>query len=285
MNETRPVEHLDDQATQVAYGPDQPNDHAGVGHVGADGDGAVDGHERTDAKAQHHLEAAERVRNGPVERMHPQQTAPAVVLFLVDGLELLFFELLTGKGFDHAHAAQVLLQGAGEYGLLLLVCFVARRDLLEEEDRHDQNKRDDDHGDERQPPVDEPDRNKVYDEEHENATAFDGLFGKEAAQRVDIRCGALDQLAGLVVVMVGEAEALDLVVQIVAHTPGDALRRAGRQPSACEGEDALHDGKGNKPEDDERQLILSLACAEILVNEVGEQQEGRTCAQWSPGPD
>ena len=84
----------------------------------------------------------------------------------------------------------------------------------------------------RQLPVDQPDRHKVDHEEHEDAAAFDGLFGKEAAHGVDIRRGALDQLAGLVVVMIGEAEPLDMVVQIVAHAPGDALGRAGRQPSA-----------------------------------------------------
>ena len=47
--------------------------------------------------------------------------------------------LLAGKGLDHAHAGQVLLQGGGEHGFLFLVGFVGLGDAREEEDRDDQN--------------------------------------------------------------------------------------------------------------------------------------------------
>ena len=53
----------------------------------------------------------------------------------------------------------------------------------------------------------------------------DGLVGKKAAHRVHVRRGALDQIAGLRLVVVGERQPLDVVEQVVAQPPRDAFRR------------------------------------------------------------
>jgi hypothetical protein len=110
--------------------------------------------------------------------------------------------LLAGKGFDHAHAAQVLLQRAGELRFLFLIGFVGFLDALEEEERDHHDHRHDDDREPGQPRVEQVDGGEVHHEEHDDAPGFDGLVGEEAADRVHVGGGALDQFARLRLVVI-----------------------------------------------------------------------------------
>ena len=265
--------HLHDQAAQVADGPDDPDDHARIGQVLSQGDGAVDGHDRAQTEARNHLQAAHDVGDGPVERVGDEQPFAAHVLLPVDLLELAFLELLAGKGLDHAHAAQVFLERAGELRLLLLVQLVERGDAAEEEERDDQHHRNDDDREDGQTHIDGEQRGKVHQEEHENAAAFDGLLGEEAADGVHVRRGALDQFTRLRLVVIGEAEPLDLVLQVVAQAQHDAFGRGRGQPPAQEGEHALDHRQPDETEHDQRQADRMGRFRQVRVDKVGQQQE------------
>ena len=78
------------------------------------------------------------------------------------------------------------------------------------------------------------------------APRFDGLVGEEAADRVHVGGGALDQFTCLCLIVIGEAEPLDVVVEILAQPPGNAFGGLGRQPPAVEGADRLDDGQAEK---------------------------------------
>ncbi len=100
---------LHDQTTQVAQRPDDPDDHAGDGQVGAQCDLTAHGHERTHRHDQQRLSRTEDVGEGPVERVHDKQSFAQPVLLRVLILELVDLVLLTGEGLDDPHAAQILL--------------------------------------------------------------------------------------------------------------------------------------------------------------------------------
>ncbi len=60
-------------------------------------------------------------------------------------------------------------------------------------------------------PVQAQQSNQIDRKEQHDAPHADGLISEEAAQRVHVRGGALDQLAGLSVVVVGKGQSLDVV--------------------------------------------------------------------------
>jgi hypothetical protein len=160
-------------------------------------------------------------------------------LFPVVVLELAAFVGLAGKGFDDPNAGQVLLECGGDNGILLLVRLIDLGQPPEEEQRRDHDQRDSHDREQPQPHIEKQDNSQVDREQEDNATGLDGLVGEQAAHRLNIGGGALDQLAGRGVVMVGEGEALDVVEKLVAQAQDDPLRGAGRQSPAEEGEPPL----------------------------------------------
>ena len=83
-----------------------------------------DRHDRAVDKAEQHLEAKHNIRERPEHGMHEKQYLAFQILAPVILLELAFFVILPRKGFHHAHACQVFLQGRGEDRLLCLIVFV-----------------------------------------------------------------------------------------------------------------------------------------------------------------
>src|SRR5690606_13637666 len=57
----QPARHFDHQATQVAHGPDDGEQHPRIGEVGADTNGAVDRHDRAAHVAAQHLDTTEQI--------------------------------------------------------------------------------------------------------------------------------------------------------------------------------------------------------------------------------
>ena len=60
-------------------------------------------------------------------------------------------------------------------------------------------------------------RDEVDHKQHDDAPGIHGLIGKEAADRIDIRRGALNQLARLRLIVIAERQALDVIEQIIAQ--------------------------------------------------------------------
>ena len=266
------LRHLDDQPAQVADRPDGPDHQPLVGHVGADADVAADGHGRGQVEAGDHLQAAEDVGRRPVGRVDQQQAAAAAVFLPVDRLELVALVLLAGKGFDHPHTAEVLLQRGRKDRFLLLVQLVGLADLAEEEERHDKDERDDDHREKRQLPVQQQDGGEVDHEKQHHTSDGSGLVGQKAADRVDVRRAALNQLAGGRLVVVGEGQALDVVVQVVAQ-PVDGAFRGARGPAAAEeGEPALQQRQPDEGQRYQRHGAGHVRHTQHVVDVAAQQQ-------------
>ena len=263
--------HLHDEAADVADGPHDPRQHAHVGQERADGDRAVDGHRRAHGVADDQLHADDNVGRRPVDGVEQQQPPPADVAPAVGHLELLALVLLPGKGAHHAHAAQVLLQRRREFRFLFLEDLVALADLAEEVDRDAHNQRHNDNRDERQPDVERQQGGEVDNEEHDDAAEADRLFTEEAPQRVHVRCRALDQVAGWRLVMVGERQALHVIVEVVAQTADDALRGLGRPTTAHERERPLGHSQPQEPGSHPRQHTPHRLDAQHVIDKVGQQ--------------
>ncbi len=212
--------HLGHQPAQVADGPDDLDHQAGVGQVGPWGDDAVDGQERAQVEAGQGLHAAEDVRHRPVGAVHGDEPAPPEELLPVLLLELHALVVLAGEGLHHPDAGQVLLEAAGEPGLLLLVGLVGLPDLLEEVEGEEEHQGDDHHGVEGQAHVQGEERGEVHQEEQGDAANADDLLREETAHRVHVRGGPLQQLPGLHGVVVGEGQPLDVIVEEVAQAQG-----------------------------------------------------------------
>ncbi len=101
----------------------------------------------------------------------------------------------------------------------------------------------------------------------------DGLFSIEAAHGVDIGGGALDQLTGGGAVMVGEGEALDVIVEVVAQANGRSFGGGGGPTAAEEGKDTLKQGQQDKAEGNPDQLVYFFGIAEHVVGVVTQEVE------------
>ena len=265
--------HLHDQAAQVTHGPDDHEEHPGIGQIRAHGNRAGDRHVGARAVAGQHLEAAQHVRDGPVHAVHEEQTQTALVLAEVGLLKLAFLKVLAGERLDHAYTGQVLLESGRQDGFLFLILLVGVGDKAEEEDRDRQDDRDDDDREQRQLPVEQVDGGEVDDEQEEDAATFDGLAGEEAAQRVHVRRRALEQFAGLCLVVIGERQALDVVQQVVAQPLGDAFGGVRRQDAADKGEAALPQRQGDVGGGDGPQRPGAVALRQIAVHKVLHQEQ------------
>ena len=120
---------------------------------------------------------------------------------------------------------------------------------------------------------------KLMREEQDDAADADRLVGVEAAQRVHIRGAALDQLAGLRLVVIAEGQPLDVVVQIVAQPARDPLGGLRGELAAEEGEEALHQRQHHEAERDREQDAELLRLPQDFVHEVAQQQGGGRLGQ------
>ena len=177
---------LHDNASQVADRPDQLDDESRIRHVRADRDRAVDRQIRAVDESRQHLETQHHVRERPEQRVHFQQAFAAQELLEVVLLELAHFVILPRKGFHHAHAGQVFLQGCGQDGFLFLVLLVALGHHLEEPQRHTQHHRDGHHRHPRQRLVQVQERGEVDEEHQQDASHADGLLAEEAPQGIHV---------------------------------------------------------------------------------------------------
>ena len=91
-------------------------------------------------------------------------------------------------------------------------------------------------GDQRKFRVEVQDRHKVDDEQQDDASHADGLFAKEAAQRIHIRGDALDQVTGGGGGVIREAQALDVVEEEISQAARNALGGVRSQTSGKERE-------------------------------------------------
>src|SRR5258706_15527499 len=90
----------DDDASQVADGPDQPNNQADVCNIHTDCDLTFDRHGSGEDKAEQHLKAQYDIREGPEHRMHEKQYLALQIFAPVILLEFTLFVILSGKSFD-----------------------------------------------------------------------------------------------------------------------------------------------------------------------------------------
>ncbi len=114
---------------------------------------------------------------------------------------------------------------------------------------------------------------KLTGEEHDDPPGANGFFGVETANGIDIGCGALDQFAGGGAIMVGEGEALDMVVKVIAQADGGSFGGRGGPTAAEEGEGALSQGQEHKAEGDPGQLLHLAGFAEHIVGVIAQEVE------------
>ena len=100
---------------------------------------ALNGHHGCKDKTEQHLKAEHNVRERPEKRVHDQQEFPFQKFAQVIFFKFVLLIFLPGKGFDHAHAGQVFLQGGGKDGFLCLIIFVALRHFFKEPQGHQQD--------------------------------------------------------------------------------------------------------------------------------------------------
>ena len=128
------------------------------------------------------------------------------------------------------------------------------------------------------------DRDEVDREQHDDAAGMHGLVGEEAADRVHIRRGALDQLAGLRLVVIAERQPLDVIVQVIAQALRDAFGGLRREPPAPKREEALQQRQPDETQRNRQQDRRRVdALAEHIVDQVGQQHVGQRIHHARPG--
>jgi len=277
----QPCGGLHDEATQVAHWPDQPDDQPGVSDVRSGGNGPIDCHQRSGGVAAQHLEAADDVGDGPKQRVHGGQLAAAQVFLPVVLIELGYLVRLAGKRFHHPHAGEVFLQGRRKHRFLLLESLIGFGNPLEEENGSQDHYRDRDDRDQSQGDIQAQDGDEIHQEEQDDAADADSLVGEEAADGVDIRGRALDQLAGLGLVVIGETQPLDVIVEVIAHPAGDAFGGKSSQPPGEKGKSAFHRSQADKPQRKPDQLTGSGGSAPQVIHELAQQQVNPGLCQGS----
>ena len=159
---------------------------------------------------------------------------------------LVKFDLLlrfARESFDHLDAGQVFLQNRIQFRQAALhFAEQGLRDRTEDQEQHEGNRqRRQDH--QRELEIGQQQNDQRARQEHHGLQRHQQPLADEQPHFFHVVGGADHQLAGLVLVMVTERQALDFGKQIVAHVKGHALRQALRIERLQERKDAAHQCK------------------------------------------
>ncbi len=259
---------------QPAKPPDRPDDvddQAGVRQVHAHRDLAGDGHACAQVEAGQHLQARDDVGHRPEGGMHVGQVRAPQVLLPVLRLEAFRLVILPGEGLHHPDAGQIFLEPARDRRVLGLVGLVHLLHAAEEVQGGRDDERDHNHRVQGQLHVQQQQGDEVHQEEQRDAPDADELPCEEPANRVHVRRGPLQQFTGLHAVVVGEAQPLQVIVEIVAQAEHDALRGLRGQPPCEEGEEPLGQGQADETSRHPRNHGHAALHGQHVVHEVAQQ--------------
>ncbi len=156
-------------------------------------------------------------------------------------------ELLAGEGANHAGAGHVLLEHRVERCELLLARAEHRPEPADEDDQNENRRRYHERRDGGQLYVHPEQQHHGTDEHHHGRDHLHQPAAHEVAHLVDVGGHAGDELPGLRAVVVGEAQPLQLVEDLVAHLKRRAMARLGREVPPEEARHAAGDRHDNEP--------------------------------------
>ena len=189
-------------------------------------------------------------------------------------IELTAFEVFTGEGLDDPGAGEVFLEVGAHAAAHVLDVAPDHTEPSGDEGSSGADEGQDAQRYEPELPVGDEEEAADTAKEDEEVDGTDQAEADEPADAFDVGGGAGHEMAGLLGVMVGEAEALEMVVHDATEVIGDLLGDELGDVGLEIGEDAPGDGKGHDAaaeEDKEAEGVLF----KDLVYGVAEESGGR----------
>ena len=216
------------QPPQVPGGPHQHGVVGGKGQKLPFCQGAPLHKEHPGHNDDQHLEPGEKVPQAPVEAHHFAQAHPQVGEFFIFFVKAVDLIALPAKGPHHPHAGEVFLHQGGEAAL----AFVGGLELLPGDDVKDQGGGHDHRHkaahDQGELHVHGEHQRQGHQDQQHGAHHLHQLVADKVAHQVHVLGAALDDVAGLVGVVPGVGQALDVVEQGVPHPGHRALAGPGQ---------------------------------------------------------
>jgi len=195
------------------------------------------------AEPQHEggARADQEDHQGEVGPPEAQRAQARVHVLTVGSVELRDLIWLAREGAHHLHAGQVLLEDGRHLSELLLDRAPHRPHPVAEVEDIGAQQRHRDEGDQAQTPVEAQQDDDDPGQQDQDVHAVQHGATHEALHRVDVFGHARHELSGLGVGVIGEAEPLDVVVDLVAHIVGDPLAQSFHAVALAEREDHAHE--------------------------------------------
>ncbi len=234
----------EEHRSQHAGRSGQSQQVGGEGEEGADAQVVVDGHPPTQGQHGHLPQHGDGLQHGLVAGLEAHGPHPGGVEGPGPLHQMVQLAPLLTETLDHPHSGDGLLHHGGHLALLLLAVPVGREGLLSHavgDHRHARHHHQADQGQGRR--VEEHD--DQGDHHHQQVAAHDRQERQQGLQQADVGVGPGHQLAGLQLVVAGEVQPLQLVVdgiaEVVLDVEADPAAHVTADVGGSEGDGGGHD--------------------------------------------
>ena len=264
--------HLRDHAAEHAH---RPGHHRAVGQesdVGAGEHLPPDAVDRAEHDHEQDLHTGEHVAHAPELGQRLGELHPEAGVILVLPKEAVPLAALGPEGAHDPHAGQVLLRHGGEDALVFVGLEEGFADLaVEMEGAHDDVGHGQ-HGDQRQLPAHGEHEAQRQSQQDHDADDVGHLLGHKVLHRVDVRGAALDDVAGVVLHVPGEGQALDVGKKAVPHGLDQCLGGLGLGNVVAEDGDRLQQRNREQREHHDPDMLRQIGKTARALD--GAQDEG-----------
>ena len=263
--------------------PDGHDRHEQEAEVGVEGDQLADGEALAEDLHAPHADDGERAEVGAevdereVVRHRLDDAEVVVAQLVVDGAVALGLARLAGEGAHHAQALEVLLKHRVEPPERHLHLAEQRPDATHEhrQQHEDRQQREERHAGEQR--VDRHEQRRAAEEHHQRGDELHHAAADEGADLLHVVREAGEELSGVGLIVVAEAEALDVGEQAVAQIEGHALRGALGEVALHEVEEAAPGGDGDQPHHRDDHSVPATGREPAVDGEAHHLRGGKIC--------